>query len=386
MDVLMKKMPKVQAQQMVEHEEKQRTQTRALLHTSNTLSAAQPSRLSNSTLRYPNIFNPPPLYHTIIQSHTVSEISAFRWADFFNTTINMDEYNYLADNILIYFADDAKALMNFALASKTTLEVYKFHVARDLHSTNIQTLRRCQVARREMAMRRLHDKNARLLQRNARGMLGRLRYRRMKHEFQVNEALRAKMGADSSIVKSFMSSQTTVEATIAAAEAINIVNLTNAKHGTALLFDTNAAILVVKKMLEDLKLENVISRTKSGKSEWAALSKVVGNLTINDDSRRLIIEGGAGQSLLDMLRRGDGVVKEEVTLAMNKLSSDATIKHYFVFKLHCLSLFNDMLQSATDTFNLMTTIPHQLIVINALSKILSHNSTVKDEKVRVDEE
>jgi len=378
-EAMVKKMTSAQAKELAQHEAKQREETTKLRHSSNTLSAAEPGHLSKPTLQHPNIFNPPQLYRTIVTEKTTTEMNIFRWTDFFNTTISSDEYNYLADNILVYFSDDTSALMNFALSSTTTLRVYKFHKARALHSTNIQTLRRCQIAKREMALRRLHDGNARILQRVARGMLGRKKYNMTKQDYKTNEALKSKMGADASIVKAFMVSTTTTEATIAAAEALNVVNLTNGKKGTALLFDTNAVILVVKKMMKNLKLESVISKTKSGKSEWATLSKLIGNLAINDDSRRLILDGGAGQSLLDMLRRGDSDVREEVTTALNKLSSDPTIKHYFVFKLHCLSLLNAMIKSSIETFNIITTIPHQLIVVNCLIKFLSNNSTIKDE-------
>jgi hypothetical protein len=158
----------------------------------------------------------------------------------------------------------------------------------------------------------LLDKSARLLERVARGMLGRAKFNATKHELQVNEALKLKLGADASVVKAFMSSTTTLEATIAAAEALNVMNVTNGKNGTPLLFETNAAILVVNKMLANMKLESVTTKTKSGKSEWATLTKLIGNLAINDTSRRLVIEGGAGQSLLDMMRRGDSGVREEV--------------------------------------------------------------------------
>ena len=188
------KMTKAQAQEMALHEKNQQEQKNILHHSSNTLSAAQPSRLSNPTLRHPNIFNPPPLYHTLVLPETKKSIAFFRWSDFFNTTVEMDEYNYLADKIILYFEDDKAAMMNFALTSSTTLEVYKFYKARQFHSTNIQTLRRCQLARREMALRRLLDKNARLLERVTRGMLGRMRFNAMRHELQVNEALKSKLG------------------------------------------------------------------------------------------------------------------------------------------------------------------------------------------------
>lgn len=305
-------MNKAQAQEIALHEKNQLEQRKTIHHTSNTLSAAQPSRLSNPTPRHPNIFNPPALYNSLIPPETMKYIAFFRWPDFFKTTIEMDEYNYLADRVLMYFDDDKAALMNFALASTTTLRVYKFYKAREFHSTSIQTLRRSQLARREMASRRLLDKSARLLERVARGMLGRAKFNATKHELQVNEALKLKLGADASVVKAFMSSTTTLEATIAAAEALNVMNVTNGKNGTPLLFETNAAILVVNKMLANMKLESVTTKTKSGKSEWATLTKLIGNLAINDTSRRLVIEGGAGQSLLDMMRRGDSGVREEV--------------------------------------------------------------------------
>ena len=362
------------------------------------LNAAAPGRLSRSTEARPNCFNPPPMYENLIPlSVRQSHYENFKWEDFFSTIISFDEYNYLADNITCYLSSDAICFKNFALASKKTLAFYQFYVARGAYSIKIQTRYRRKLAVREVALRRMRDFNARILQRNARGMCGRAKAAALRRSNEINDTLKSVLGSNSSVVKAFISSTTSREAYVAAAESLSVVN--GSKNGTAIMFDTNAVVFMVQKMMSSLKLNSVVNRTKSGKSEWAIFVKLIGSLELNDTTRDLVTKGGAGKCMLDVLRRGDSGVREEVCGAIAKLSLDATLKEYFVFRMQCLSTLNHMLRSSNQAVAefssadggevndpslapLLYTFKHQLAVIEAVSVILSRNSTAKDEQGR----
>ena len=193
------------------------------------------------------------------------------------------------------------------------------------------------MAKREMIYRRLYDSNARTIQRVGRGMNGRRKVARERHRIKVNEVrtrersaphfahhlsplssltlvtsqeLREKLGSNSGVVRAFIDGTKTTESIIAAAETLDVIKST--KNGMDVIFETSAAALLVERMIANVKLGAVVDKTKGGKSEWDTLIKVIGDLETNSATINLILKKGGGRCLMDMMRRGDSGVREEV--------------------------------------------------------------------------
>ncbi|GMH64772.1 hypothetical protein TL16_g04039 [Triparma laevis f. inornata] len=315
-------------------------------------------------------------------------IKNFLFKDFINSIISDDSFNYIADNILRYIPD--RDILTLAVTSKTFKELASFHADRAYYATVIENLFRCKMARRDIYFRKLYDRNSRTIQRYGRGINGRNKAAKERHRIKVNDELRMKLGSCSGVVRAFIDGTNSSESIIAAAETLDVIKVSwervnsNSEGGMNVIIETSAATLMVEKMISMVKLNTIVDKTKGGKNEWSSLVKTIGNLDTNPDTVRLIKEKGGGRCLLDMLRRGDSEVREEVCAAITKLCKNKGIKNYLVFDLHCIPLMNHMLRSSCEAISISTSkisssppppysFKHQLTVIKTLTKIMSDN-------------
>ncbi|GMH58400.1 hypothetical protein TrLO_g7379 [Triparma laevis f. longispina] len=338
----------------------------------------------------PTAFCPPPIYYPTVPPSSSNpvippavyqkRIKNFLFKDFINSIISDDSFNYIADNILRYIPD--RDILTLAVTSKTFKELASFHADRAYYATVIENLFRCKMARRDIYFRKLYDRNSRTIQRYGRGINGRNKAAKERHRIKVNDELRMKLGSCSGVVRAFIDGTNSSESIIAAAETLDVIK--NSEGGMNVIIETSAATLMVEKMISIVKLNTIVDKTKGGKNEWSSLVKTIGNLDTNPDTVRLIKEKGGGRCLLDMLRRGDSEVREEVCAAITKLCKNKGIKNYLVFDLHCIPLMNHMLRSSCEAISISTSkisssppppysFKHQLTVIKTLTKIMSDN-------------
>ncbi|GMH86927.1 hypothetical protein TrVE_jg3474 [Triparma verrucosa] len=328
-----------------------------------------------SPIYYPSSV-PPPSSSVIPPEVYQARIKNFFFKDFINTIITDDSFNYIADNILRYIP--AAEITTLSVTSKIFNNLATFHADRAHYATVIENLFRCKMARREMFFKKLYDKNCRTIQRYGRGMNGRNKAAAERHRIKVNDELKMKLGSCSGVVRAFIDGTNTSESIIAAAETLDVIK--NSEGGMDVIFETSAASLMVEKMISMVKLGAVVDKTKGGKNEWSTLVKVIGNLDTNPDTVKLIKEKGGGRCLLDMLRRGNSEVREEVCVAIKKLCKHQGIKEYLVFNLHCIPLMTHMLRASIDAVDERKlsnpssfSFKHQLVVIRTLTKIMSDN-------------
>jgi len=82
-------------------------------------------------------------------------------------------------------------------------------------------------------------------------------------------------------------------------------------------------------MLNKQKLSLTMTKTQSGKSDWSAFIKLLGNLNLKDaNTKQLIKEKSGGKMIINMMRRGDSSVREEACRTyVRAYASEASISH-----------------------------------------------------------
>jgi hypothetical protein len=200
----------------------------------------------------PGFFRPPELYRS---EHIVPvdarQMNASRtWPNFVDECVKNPYMNYLADNILVYLSEKDYA-GTLSMVSKrygcregaregtvgvpqiphTTHPPFprsrsfnnfsRYFKDRCVHTTLMQTMYRGVIARKELKQLKLEDRSVKLIQRNARGRLGRNRANLTRKNNAIYAALKTKMGASSSVVKSLIEGSGTTESLVAAAETLS---------------------------------------------------------------------------------------------------------------------------------------------------------------------
>ena len=239
-----------------------------------------------------------------------------RWPTFFKT-LQERKFGTLADALLMYF--DTDSLKRAACVCREFAGFTHLQKVRRHYAIVVQTLCRRHDAQKQLHHLRLRYQSAVVFQKYNRGAEGRRKAAAHKRKILQDAALRDRFGAGSSVVRVFVDGSGTPEAFISATEALIAVNKT--RGGTSLLHSTfatdmcvtklNDAFLNAEDLSRDLKRNMLVKKTKGGKSEWVTIVKFIGQLEINSDLRCLVEEKQAGESMLNMMRRGDSVVKEE---------------------------------------------------------------------------
>ncbi|GMI22411.1 hypothetical protein TeGR_g2572 [Tetraparma gracilis] len=295
----------------------------------------------------PGFFRPPELYRS---EHIVPvdarQMNASRtWPNFVDECVKNPYMNYLADNILVYLPEKDYA-GTLSMVSKSFNNFSKYFKDRCVHTTLMQTMYRGVIARKELKQLKLEDRSVKLIQSNARGRLGRNRANLTRKNNAIYAALKTKMGASSSVVKSLIEGSGTTESLVAAAETLSSV-AESAAGGTALVFDTDAPMLILEKMINSQRLSLTLNKTKSGKSDWTAFIRLMGNLNLqNQDMRDLIMVKEGGKTMINMLRRGDSAVREEACNTLKKMAKDKGLRYFFVFDLQVVPLLVHMIRSS----------------------------------------
>ncbi len=319
-------------------------------------------------------FSPPTAYQDLIMMPNYQDaVSSKTFESYITHTVLEPDQNFLADNILMYLAPK-EILSSLAPVSKTCKMYQVYFQDRIDQAVIVQCLYRKAVAIKTRGFLRERLYAARILERYTRGMLGRKRASRAREEIRINETLQRQLGATSSVVKVFMDGSDTTEAQIASTETL--VEMTKINRGTEVIFDTNAATLIVDKMLNSVRLNLTLQRTKSGKSDWAAFIKLIGRLELSEATKTLVMEKGGGACILNMMRRGDSSVREEACKAIGNLSKDRDVSRYFILRLKCMGLVVHMLRSCTTGASFHTN--HQLAAMIVATQLLSIN---KDHEV-----
>lgn len=86
-------------------------------------------------------------------------------------------------------------------------------------------------------------------------------------------------------------------------------------------------MLILEKMINSQRLSLTLNKTKSGKSDWTAFIRLMGNLNLqNQDMRDLIMVKEGGKTMINMLRRGDSAVREEACNTLKKMAKDKGLR------------------------------------------------------------